>query len=44
MTFIMQETTVDNETKISVIGFYFGEPDETATQEYAGSLTAIVEA
>ena len=36
ITFIMKETT----NKISVCGFYFGEPDEDLTKEYTGKLTA----
>lgn len=39
MTFIMQE----EDNKLSVVGFYFGEPDEEATKTYAGSLTAEFE-
>lgn len=36
MTFIMKET----DKAISVIGFYFGMPNEEATKEYAGNLSA----
>ncbi len=36
MTFIMEEKG----NTISVIGFYFGEPDGESTEHYAGSLTA----
>ena len=38
MTFIMQDT----DDTISVIGFYFGEPNEADTKEYAGQLVAEV--
>lgn len=40
MTFIMEEKTEGNKRTLSVVGFYFGEPDETATKEYTNSLTA----
>jgi len=43
MTFIVKETKEDNKTIISVVGFYFGEPNEEATKEFNGSLTAVVE-
>jgi len=39
ITFIMEDT--DN--TISVKGFYFGEPDEKATKEFTGKLTAHIE-
>ena len=39
MTFIMEET----ENKIAVRGFYFGEPDDEATEKYYGGLTAFLE-
>lgn len=37
ITFIMKET----EDSLSVIGFYFGEPDPECTKEYAGKTTAV---
>ena len=43
LTFIMEEKTVDNKRTLSVVGFYFGEPDEEATKEYINSLTAVFE-
>ena len=43
MTFIMEEKTVENKKTISVVGFYFGEPDEKLTKEYLHSLTAEFE-
>ena len=42
MTFIMEETTENGKTKLSVVGFYFGEPDDEATKEYVNSLTAEI--
>lgn len=38
MTFIMKE---DADNFVSVIGFYFGEPTEENTKEYAGKLKAV---
>lgn len=38
ITFIMESTA----KTISVIGFYFGEPDETATALFRGELTAYL--
>lgn len=37
ITFIMQETKINGgkETKVEVIGFYYGEPNEAHTKEYA---------
>lgn len=43
MTFIIEETKDKDKTIISVVGFYFGEPDEEATKKFNGALTAIVE-
>ncbi len=43
MTFIMEETTSDKTKKISVVGFYYGEPDEEATKDFTGSLTAVID-
>ena len=40
MTFIMEEKTTGKKRTLSVVGFYFGEPDESATKEYTNSLTA----
>ena len=40
ITFIMKK----EEKSLEVIGFYFGEPDEKATEEYAGrGLNAVFE-
>lgn len=39
ITFIMKDT----EDTISVVGFYFGEPDTAATYRFMGSLTAHIE-
>ena len=36
ITFIME----DKKNTTSVVGFYFGEPDEDATREFRGKLTA----
>ena len=38
MTFIMEE----DEKTLSVVGFYFGEPDDKATEMFAGKQTAII--
>lgn len=43
MTFIMKETPDGNKQTISVVGFYFGEPNEEATKTFNGSLMAVVE-
>jgi hypothetical protein len=43
MTFIMEETTENGKTKLSVIGFYFGEPSEELTNEHINKLTAEFE-
>lgn len=40
MTFIMEEKEDADNRTISVVGFYFGSPDESATSEYTNSLTA----
>ncbi|WP_187620337.1 hypothetical protein [Selenomonas ruminis] len=40
MTFIMEEKTGGGKRTLSVVGFYFGEPDDSATKEYTNSLTA----
>lgn len=39
MTFIMEDT----DSTITVKGFYFGEPDDEATKQYIGKLTAHIE-
>lgn len=39
MTFIMEE----KEATLAVIGFYFGEPDEAATEKFAHKLVAEIE-
>ena len=38
MTFIMKE----DEDTLSVVGFYFGEPDDKATEMFTGKQTAII--
>jgi hypothetical protein len=43
ITFIMEERSVNNKTQISVVGFYFGEPNEEYTTEFANTLTAEFE-
>ncbi len=43
MTFIVEEITEGNKQTISVVGFYFGEPDEASTKLFNGSLTAVIE-
>ena len=43
MTFIMEETIENGKTKLSVIGFYFGEPSEELTNEHINKLTAEFE-
>jgi hypothetical protein len=43
MTFIMEESIENGKTKLSVVGFYFGEPDEASTNEYVNNLTAEFE-
>ena len=40
MTYIMEDKTVNKEKYLSVVGFYFGKPNEADTKEYTGSLTA----
>ena len=40
MTFIVEEKPSETGRTLSVIGFYFGEPEEGATKEYMHSLTA----
>lgn len=39
ITFIMEDTSKTT----SVVGFYYGEPDDEATQIYKGQLTAHFE-
>ncbi len=39
ITFIME----DKKNTTSVVGFYFGEPDEKATRMFRGKLTAEFE-
>ena len=41
MTFIMEEKHLKKERTLSVVGFYFGPPDDIATNEYTNSLTAV---
>ena len=47
ITFIMQETKINGgkQTKVEVIGFYYGEPNEAHTKEYAKNhnLVAILD-
>jgi hypothetical protein len=43
MTFIMEESIENGKTKLSVVGFYFGEPSEASTNEYVNNLTAEFE-
>lgn len=43
MTFIIKETKEENKTLISVVGFYFGAPNEEATENFTGSLTAVID-
>ena len=47
ITFVMQETKINGgkETKVEVIGFYYGEPNEAHTKEYAKNhnLVAILD-
>ena len=47
ITFVMQEETKYNNgdpvLKQSVIGFYYGEPDEELNKEYSGKTSAIFE-
>lgn len=38
MTFIMEE----DEKTLSVVGFYFGKPDEESTEMFTGNHTAII--
>ena len=40
MTFIMEEKKESDKRTLSVIGFYFGPPEDEATSEYTNSLTA----
>lgn len=41
MTFIMRETRNGVNKVVEVVGFYFGEPDEDATEEFRDSLFAV---
>ncbi len=43
MTFIMEEKPLEDKRLLSVIGFYFGKPDDEATKQYTNSLTAELE-
>ena len=43
MTFIMEKEVVEQTEYLSVVGFYFGEPNEADTKEYTNSLTAEFE-
>ena len=43
MTFIMKKDIVKQKEHLSVVGFYFGEPNEADTKEYTNSLTAEFE-
>ncbi len=38
LTFIMEET----DKTLSVVGFYFGEPDDAATEQFRGNTTAFI--
>lgn len=40
MTFIMEEKKESDKRTLSVVGFYFGPPEDEATSEYTNSLTA----
>lgn len=43
MTFIMEGRSDGKTSSISVVGFYFGEPDEESTRLFRGKTTAICE-
>lgn len=43
MTFIMEEKPSETGRTLSVIGFYFGEPNDDDTREYMHSMTAEFE-
>jgi hypothetical protein len=45
ITFIMQEAKINGgkETKVEVIGFYYGEPNEVHTKEHKGKMAAILD-
>ena len=40
MTFIMEEKNEVGKRKLSVIGFYFGEPNDENTEDFSYDLTA----
>ena len=40
MTFIMEEEEQDNRVKVTVKGFYYGEPNEDNTKQFYNDLTA----
>ena len=44
MTFILKWTPLETgEMRVEVVGFYYGEPDETATCQYANAgVVAII--
>ena len=43
MTFIMEKKRSNGKETLSVVGFYFGEPNDSDTKEYTNSLTAEFE-
>ena len=43
ITFIMEEEKQGNQVKVTVKGFYYGEPNEEDTKCYMDDLTAVVE-
>lgn len=43
MTFIMEGRSDGKTSSISVVGFYFGEPDEESTKLFRGKTTAVCE-
>ena len=40
MTFIMEEEEQDNQVRVTVKGFYYGEPNEDNTEQFFNDLTA----
>lgn len=43
ITFIMEEEIYEGKTLVSVVGFYYGEPNDADTKEFRNSLTATIE-
>jgi hypothetical protein len=39
----MEESIENGKTKLSVVGFYYGEPSEDLTKQYINKLTAEFE-